>query len=172
MILDWDLESYTPPAGEEYPAVAAEAWRQRYRPESLSGAGYRVIPKAFGEGGPIVVRSEGIWATGADIHPAQPVAVSADVAFIREHKLMHALIEAERLAREFFPAAYRRTDTSLKTDGDYGTDYLHLSVILDLAADAVLEREPAFFAALADRLPDLDWSTLLVTLRLASNEPV
>src|SRR5215210_2977801 len=61
---------------------------------------------------------------------SSPTALSAadtrpcEDAFMRAHGLDPAVQETERLGREFFGAAYRRTECSVRIDGDFGTEYL------------------------------------------------
>lgn len=92
---------------------------------------------------------------------------SCEDAFMRAHGLDPAVREAERLGREFFGAAYRRTECSVRMDGDFGTEYLLVSVLIDSDVSTMLDAEPGFLGALADRVRNVDWSTTLVSLRVA-----
>jgi hypothetical protein len=93
--------------------------------------------------------------------------LSCEDAFMRAHGLDPAVQEAERLGREFFGAAYCRTERSVRMDGDFGTEYLLVSVLIDSDVSAMLDAEPGFLGALADRVRNVDWSTILVSLRIA-----
>jgi len=91
----------------------------------------------------------------------------SEEAFIHEHGLALAVSETERLARERFRHAFRGMECVVRIDGDFGTEYLHASVLINADVATLLDAEPAFFAALAHRVPDVDWSSILVSLRLA-----
>ena len=92
---------------------------------------------------------------------------SLEDAFVREHGLGLVVEETERLAREQFGCAFRDLQGAVTIDGDFGTEYLHVSVLIDSDVDTLLDAEPAFFAALASQVPCADWSLILVSLRLA-----
>ncbi|MFL5542274.1 MAG: hypothetical protein ACJ8J0_25025 [Longimicrobiaceae bacterium] len=87
---------------------------------------------------------------------------------MRAHGLDPAVQEAERLGREFFGAACRRTECAVHIDGDFGTEYLLVSVLIDSDVSAMLNAEPGFLGAPADRVRNVDWSTILVSLRIAA----
>lgn len=93
--------------------------------------------------------------------------LSCEDAFMRAHGLAPAVQEAERLGREFFGAAYCRTERSVRMDGDFGTEYLLVSVLINSDVSAMLDAEPGFLGALAERVRNVDWSTILVSLRVA-----
>jgi hypothetical protein len=86
---------------------------------------------------------------------------------LREHGLSAAVAETERLAREHFGSAYRRTERAVKVDDDFGTEYLFVSVLVDTSVEALLNAESDFLAALAANIKTVDWSTLLVSPRIA-----
>jgi hypothetical protein len=90
-------------------------------------------------------------------------------AFMQTYGLDPAVQEAERLGREFFGAAYRRTERSIRIDGDFGTEYLLVSVLIDADVSAMLDAEPGFLGSFADRVRNVDWSTILVSLRIVTD---
>jgi len=84
--------------------------------------------------------------------------------FIQEHGLALAVEATERLARDQFGPAFHDLERTVRIDGDLGTEYLHISVLIASGVEALLDAEPDFFAALAACVPDVDWSSILVSL--------